>query len=76
MLRYWEAGEVQDDFPLKPDVAGQNRRTIRVEPGRFRIQASRRANAGDTSEPQGFLLDESFELKADETRVLSIPARR
>lgn len=76
MLRYWEGGEVQDDFPLKADVAGQNRRTIRLELGSFRIQASRRANASDTSEPKSFFFDESFELKADETRTLTLSAPR
>ncbi len=76
MLRYWERGEVLDDFPLKADVAGQNRRTIRVEPGSFRIQASRRANATDTSEPRSFFFDESFALKADETRTLTLSSPR
>ena len=76
MLRYWEKGEVLDDFPLKADVAGQNRRTIRVEPGSFRIQASRRANATEKSEPKSFFFDESFELKADETRTLTLSSPR
>lgn len=76
MLRYWERGEVLDDFPLKADVAGQNRRTIRVEPGAFRIQASRRTNTTDKSEPTSFFFDESFELKADETRTLTLAAPR
>ena len=76
MLRYWEHGELEDDFPLKADVPGQNRRTIRVEPGSFRIQASRRANASDKSEPKSFFFDESFELKADETRTLTLSAPR
>jgi len=76
MLRYWERGEVLDDFPLKADVAGQNRRTIRVEPGAFRIQASRRANASDKSEPKSFFFDESFELKADETHTLTLTRPR
>ncbi len=76
MLRYWEKGEVLDDFALKADVAGQNRRTIRVEPGSFRIQASRRANLTDKSEPKSFFFDETFELKADETRALTISVPR
>ena len=76
MLRYWEHGELEDDFPLKADVPGQNRRTIRVEPGSFRIQASRRANASDKSEPKSFFFDESFELKADETHTLTLPVPR
>jgi hypothetical protein len=76
MLRYWEGGEVLDDFALKADVAGQNRRTIRVEPGKFRIQAWRKANANDKSEPKSFFFDESFELKVDETRTLTLSAPR
>jgi protocatechuate 3,4-dioxygenase beta subunit len=76
MLRYIEGGTVIDDFPLKADVPGQNRRTLPAEPGSFRIQAWRRANAADKSEPKSFLFDESFELKADETRNLTIPAPR
>lgn len=76
MLRYWEKGEVQDDFPLEADTAGQNRRTIRVEPGSFRIQASRRASTSDKSEPKSFFFDESFDLKTDQTRTLTLAAPR
>jgi hypothetical protein len=76
MLRYIEGGALIDEFALKADVPGQSRRTLPAEAGAFRIQAWRRSSLTDTSGPKSFLLDESFELKADETRTLTILAPR
>ena len=76
MLRYWERGEVLDEFPLKSDVGGHNRCTIPVEAGSLRVLAWRRANTSDKSEPKSFFFDESFELKADETHTLTLSVPR
>ncbi len=76
MLRWTEGESAPKEFPLEPDETLGSRCTMGVTAGQQHLQAWRRASAQDASAPSSFFFDESFGLKADETRTFTLQRPR